>query len=401
MGEVRTDRVNTSTHISKRTIKITAGLLVLGAALAIVSWVLAKPKVHAVAIPESQVPRVNGRRIEFSEAFAKRVGIKTAPARKASLVPTVAVVGTVTFDPQHVARIGTRLKGLVRNVRHLEGDTVRRGTLLAEIDSPELGEAQASVTMLRAQAEAAKRNADREQGLAEQRLTTLKESEDANANKDAMRALLAAAQQKVAALAGSPREGTDKTLGVHELLSPLDGTIVERRISRGQLVQSEHTAFVVANLDYLWVELAVFEKHLSQIRDGDAVELKPMGSKGESLKGRVAHVSSVLDEDTRSATIRVEVSNKERKLRPGQAVDAIIHATSAAVEDGIVIPSSAITYVDGKPTVFVAEQPNSVVISQVELGASSGAEQQIHSGVEADQLVVVSGTFELKSELFR
>jgi membrane fusion protein, heavy metal efflux system len=387
--------------VSSRVRRILVGVVLLGAILGLVSWVVAKPKIVRHASPASDVPHVNGRRIEFSEKFSKRIGLQTEQVKQADLIPTVAVVGTVEFDPQHVARIGTRLRGLVRDVKHLEGDRVKRGELLAEIDSPELGEAQASVTMLKAQAEAARRNADREWDLAEQRLTTLKESEDANASKDTVRALLGAARQKVAALAGTSGDVHDRALGVHELVAPLTGTIVERRISKGQLVQADHTAFVVANLDHLWVELAVFEKHLAQIHDGDAVELKPMGSKGEVLLGNVAHVSSVLDEDTRSATIRVRVDNKQRKLRPGQAVDAIIHAAAAAVHGGLVIPTSSIAYVDGKPTVFVAEQPNSVTVTEVELGASTGSEQQVLSGLKPGQLVVVAGTFELKSELFR
>ncbi len=244
-------------------------------------------------------------------------------------------------------------------------------------------------------------DAERERDLAEHRLTTLKESEDANANKDTVRALLSAAQQKVSALAGASRDASDRSIGVHELVTPLSGTIVERHISKGQLVQADHTAFVVADLDYLWVELAVFERSLAQIHDGDAVELKPMGYKGEPIKGRVAHISSVLDEDTRSASIRVEVENKQRRLRPGQAVDAVIHAKGAAIQGGLSVPIAAITYVDGKPTVFVSESPTSVVASEVVLGVSSGTEQQIESGILPGQKVVVAGTFELKSELFR
>jgi membrane fusion protein, heavy metal efflux system len=376
-------------------------LILLGATLGVGSWVIANPKVANRPPPVADAPHVNGRHIEFSERFAKRIGLKTDQVRQSDLIPTIVVVGTVTFDPQHVARVGTRLRGLVRNVKHIEGDTVKSGQLLAELDSPELGEAQASVTMLKAQAEAARRNADRERDLAEHRLTTLKESEDANANKDTVRALLAAAEQKVGALAGVNRNIAGRFIGVHELVTPLTGTIVERHISKGQLVQADHTAFVVADLDYLWVELAVFERSLSQIHDGDAVELKPMGYKGQPIEGHVAHISSVLDEETRSATIRVEVENKRRRLRPGQAVDAVIHAAGAAVHGGLAAPIAAVTYVDGKPTVFISEAPTSVVAAEVVLGVSSGAEQEIVSGLVAGQNVVVAGTFELKSELFR
>jgi cobalt-zinc-cadmium efflux system membrane fusion protein len=387
---------------SRRGIQRVAIVVILFAAiLGGVGWVLAKPRQAQKVAPTSDIPHVEGRRIVFSERFAKRFGLRTGDVRRAKMTPTVSVVGTVTFDPEHVSRIGTRLRGLVRDVRHYEGDTVKRGTLLAEIDSPELGEAQASVTTLRAQAEAARRNSIREKDLADQRLTTLKESEEADANKNMYTAMLAAARQKVAALAGKYSETNARALGVHELYAPLDGTIVERNVSKGQLVEGNHTAFVVADLDHLWVELAVFERNLPNIRERDEVELRPLGNTGMPLRGHVAHVGHVLDPDTRSAKVRVTVDNKNRLLRPGQAVDAIIHIASASVNEGLLVPQSAISFVDGNPTVFVAENASSVVAVEVTLGASDGREQLVESGLDAGQKVVVDGTFELKSELFR
>jgi membrane fusion protein, heavy metal efflux system len=370
------------------------------ALLAIAGWVIAKPKTSDKPIPKSDAPRVEGRHIVFSERFAKRIGLSSVEVQQSNLVPTVSVVGTVTFDPEHVARIGTRLRGLVRDVRHYEGDAVKRGTLLAEIDSPELGEAQASVTTLAAQADAAGRNATREKDLAEQRLTTQKESEEADATRNMYVAMLAAARQKVAALAGKYSE-SQRALGVHELTSPLDGTIVERHLSKGQLVDGNHIGFVVANLDYLWVELAVFERALPSIHDGDSVELRPLGLTGEPMEGRIAHVGSVLDAQTRSALVRVAILNKKRLLRPGQAVDAVIRTAGAAVAEGLLIPKTSVTFVDGKPTVFVLGAPNSVEATEVELGASDGKDQHIVEGLHTGQRVVVGGTFELKSELFR
>lgn len=346
------------------------------------------------------VPRREGNLIQFSEKFAKRIDLKSAEVRAAGVVPSIAVVGTVTFDPEHVARVGTRLRGLVRDVRHYEGDTVKRGELLAAIDSPELGEAQAAVISLQAELDAAKRNAYRESKLAEEKLTTLKESEEANALADKYQALLSAAQQKVSSLAGVT-DTKPRTIGVHGITAPLDGTIVERHIAKGQLVEGDHIAFLVANLDTLWVELAVFERSLPLIRVGDEVLLKPLGGHSDGLKGKVANVGQVLSASTRSAPVRVEVDNRSRQLRPGQAVDAVIRAGGAAIDEGPVVPPDAVTFIDGKPTVFVLDAPNTVRVAAVELGASDGQELHIKQGLKVGEQVVTSGTFELKSELFR
>lgn len=347
------------------------------------------------------VPRHEGNLIHFSEQFAKRIEMKSAEVRAAGVVPSIAVVGTATFDPEHVARVGTRLRGLVRDVRHYEGDVVKKGEVLAAIDSPELGEAQASVISLQAELDAAKRNAQREIKLAEDKLTTLKESEEATALADKYQALLSAAQQKVSSLAGNPEAGKARTIGVHAITSPLDGTIVERHIAKGQLVEGDHVAFLVANLDTLWVELAVFERSLPMIRVGDEVMLRPLGGHADGLKGKVANVGQVLSSTTRSAPVRVEVDNRSRQLRPGQAVDAVIRAGGAEVAQGPVVPPDAVTFIDGKPTVFVLESPKTVRVTPVELGASDGQELYIKQGLKVGDRVVTDGTFELKSELFR
>lgn len=349
----------------------------------------------------ADVPRLEGNLIHFSEQFAKRIDMKSTDVRSAGVAPSIAVVGTVTFDPEHVARVGTRLRGLVRDVRQYEGDIVKKGAVLASIDSPELGEAQASVISLQAELDAAKRNALRESKLAEEKLTTLKESEEARALADKYQALLSAAQQKVSSLAGTADVGKSRAIGVHSITSPLDGTIVERHIAKGQLVEGDHVAFLVANLDTLWVELAVFERSLPLVRVGDEVSLRPLGGRTEELKGKVANVGQVLSSTTRSAPVRVEVDNRSRQLRPGQAVDATIRAAGAAADQGPVVPPEAVTFIDGKSTVFVLEAPTKVRVVPVELGASDGQDLYIKQGLKVGERVVTNGTFELKSELFR
>jgi len=97
----------------------------------------------------------------------------------------------------------------------------------------------------------------------------------------------------------------------------------------------------------------------------------------------------------------VEVDNRSRQLRPGQAVDATISASGAAIGEGPVVPPDAVTFVDGKPTVFVLDGPTTVRVTPVELGASDGQDLHIRQGIQVGDRVVTNGTFELKSELFR
>jgi membrane fusion protein, heavy metal efflux system len=390
-------------HGSPKRRGVLIGVLALLAAAGVGLAVLAPHGAAPQAAPPSDVPRMENGQIHFSEAFRKRVGVQATPVQSAPLTPAVAAVGMVTFDPRYTERVGTRLRGVVRTLQVYEGAEVKKGDLLAEIDSPELGEAQAQVLMLRAQAIAADRHAERESALMAQALSTARQTDEAIAEKSRYDSMLRAAEQRVAALAGGPRPTrASDTLGVHKLMAPIDGTIVERNITPGELVEGDRMAFLISRLEHLWVELDVFEHNLSSIRVGDAVELSPLsGTKGDRISGRVAQVGAVIDPSTRSAPIRIEINNSERKLRPGQSVDAIIDAASAVTSRALLVPISAVTYVDGQPTVFVSTGSHSVVPTAVELGDTNGEKRQILKGLKEGQEVVIKGVFELKSELFR
>jgi len=358
----------------------------------------AGPGVEAAA----DLPRVSGEQIRFSDAFARRAGIKMTKVRFEQLVPVVAAVGTADFNAEHVAAVGTRLRGLVSSVRKFEGDVVESGAILARIESAELGEAQAAVSMLDAERHAAELNADREARLAERSLTTAREVELASVEAKKASLLLGAAQQKVSALGGSARPGSGVVLGAHEVRSPIAGTVVERYVAPGQFVEGQLVAFKVANLDHLWIELDVFERNLSRVAVGDKAELRPLSAGADTLQGRVAKVASRIDQETHSAKVRIEVENKDRKLRVGQAVQATIHTSGGGeLAPRPIVPTSAITFVDGKPTVFVAAGPNAVRVATVQLGANDDDETEILVGLTATDQVVTEGAFALKSELFR
>lgn len=374
-----------------------AGALGLGIAAV---WASSSEKPAAASVPPD-VPRVEGNLIVFSEAYAGRIRLERTEVTSAPLTPVLSVVGTVTFNPEHMAAVGTRLRGLVRTVSKFEGDVVERGTLLAEVESAELGEAQASVATLQAERSAAEINADRERQLRVRQLSTAREHEVAQAELTKYNALLHAAHQRVAALAGSSDGKGVIGLGRHAIRSPISGTLIERHVATGQSVDADLVAFRVANLDELWVELAVFEQHLGRIRIGDSVVLSALATPAETMVGRVAHIGAQIDAETRSADVRIEIDNRARKLRPGQAVTAEIQASQGAGRPVLLVPSSAVTVVDGQPTVFVSESPTAVRALAVELGASNGSQQQVTQGLQEGQTVVVRGVFALKSELFR
>jgi cobalt-zinc-cadmium efflux system membrane fusion protein len=369
-------------------------VLVVGVVL---YWARAKKGVSAeTKLPGRDVPYLDGKWIRYSADFAKRAQIEMTPVERSNLAPVVSVTGTVTFDPEKVAAVGSRIAGRVRQIYKLEGDPVKAGDILAEIESAELGQAQATLVAARAHAAAATTNEKREKELAEARISSNREAEVATANAVSARADLVAAEQRVRALGGV----ADGVPGILRLATPIAGKVIERHVSRGQSVEATYTAFRVADLSSVWVQLAVFERQLTAMHQGDPVDIYPQGDGDHKVRGNVAYVGDVIDLETRTAPVRVEVDHPEVPLRPGQSVLAKIH-TSAPVAASIVVPRGAVTSVDGKPTIFVAHDALSVEPRAVQLGGQDGDRVEVLAGLVEGDKVATSGVFALKSEIFR
>ena len=188
--------------------------------------------------------------------------------------------------------------------------------------------------------------------------------------------------------------------GVLQLQSPIAGRVVTRNLSRGQFVEPTLTAFKVAELSRVFVELAVFERDVPNIRTGDPVEFQAPGTGRAQVSGRVSYVGDEIDLQTKTASVRVIVEQPPVPLRPGQSVMAKIH-TSAKADPVLLLPRDAVTSVDGKPTVFVAHGALAVEPRAIQLGRQDGHNVEVMSGLKEGEHVVVSGVFALKSEIFR
>lgn len=371
-----------------------AVLVVVLGTLAAFAW-LREPAVLA-ASPHSDLPRLEGAAIVLPPSFEKMAGIETQVVQTRAVAKQISVPGQVIFDPEHVAAVGTRARGLVEKIFKFEGDEVQPFDLLASVDSPDLSHAQGDALALKAQAEAAKANARREQSLHKDGMTTTRDLELATATAAEQHAHLAAARAKVATMAGESTEA----MGMYNLRAPLAGVVIERALHTGQTVEANVVAFRVANLDQLWIELAVGERYLAGMKRGDLVEIRPIAHPEQKMTGELAYVGDVIDPLSGTAPVRVKIANQDRKLRPGQSVTATIRMAQVD-RDSLAVPLSAITPIDGKLHVFLEVAPHRIQPTPVEAGASDDGWVEIRSGLKAGDRVATKGVFALKSELYR
>src|SRR5262249_53723 len=176
-------------------------------------------KPEAAPPPARNVPKVEGDQIRYSPEFAKGAGIKLETVAIHEVAPDVMLPGSVQLDQRRSAAVGTRIPGRVRKILKLEGEEVKAGDVLAEIESGELGHAQTDLLKARAKEEHANAEKVREQKLAQAKISALREAQAAEAAATAARAERLAAEQSLKALGGDPKDIGE--IGVLELRSPI------------------------------------------------------------------------------------------------------------------------------------------------------------------------------------
>ena len=343
--------------------------------------------------------------ITISAAGLAKNPLAIFAVKREPLARDLSLVGSVTYDADHYAVVGPLIAGRIVALHAGSGDRVHRGQVLCELESPDVGAAQAAYLEARAKLAAAQSNLRRERELATQHVSSDRERELAEAQAASEQAALDAARQRLESLGfhaadlGKSATGTGGRVAIR---SPLEGVVITREVTLGQAVQAATDAFRVADLTHLWVNLDVYEKDLEAVHIGERVDVTTESLPGRVLPARVTYVEPRVDDKTRTARVRIEMDNQAGALRPGQFVSARLHGDpKRATSPVLAVPRRAVLSVDGKHLVFVKRTADQFEQRAVEVGVSGGELVEIVRGVAEGDPVVTDGAFLLKSELLR
>jgi cobalt-zinc-cadmium efflux system membrane fusion protein len=398
---------------TKRTLVAVGGaaILLVGVGIALRGGAAPPPSSAApppARAPEATAPEGAAKPLTLPERAVAENPVSTVAASLVKLAGDIQLVGTVSYDQDHLALVGPLVAGRVTRLAVGVGDKVKRGQILAEIESAEAGQARADLISARARTSAAEMNLRREADLAEKRISSAREKEVAEAQWITEKAAARAATERLRALGLTPADiaAVDKTEqgGRLPMRAPIDGVVLERDVTLGQAVERATDAFKIADTAHVWIDLSIYEKDLPRVHVGEKVEIRADSHPNEIFKGRVAYVVPVVDEATRTAKVRIELNNESGKLSFGQLVTAKLVGDPSTVEVAVIaVPRSAIQRVDGKAIVFV-KSPDKVGGFErraVEVGVSTGDQIEIRKGIKEGEQVAADGAFLLKSELLR
>lgn len=334
---------------------------------------------------------------------AKKTGVHASIQSKAAgmhlLSAKLELVGSVVYNPDHVASVGPLVSGRVATLEAKNGTSVKRGQLLGEVESPEAGQAMAQFITAHARSRAAQAQWAREKDLAKKHITSARDLEVAEAQAAQAEAEYRAAEELLQAL-GLEGQGSKSTArGRVPLRSPIDGVVISRFVTLGQAVERGTDAFLVADLSQLWVELEIYEKDLERVHVGQEVELRTDSLPGQMFAAKVAFVEPIVNVKTRTSNTRLELNNTEHLLRPGQFVTARLAGGGSAVSrEVLAVERASVQSINGHDVLFV-DKDGTYEPRPVTLGLHDDAFVEVIAGLSAGEKIVVQGAFLLKANL--
>lgn len=365
----------------------------------------AKTEEKTVEKKEEETP---SNSIKFSPEALKRAGIETVEVTSQSLGQILNATGHLAMNEDAAVRVGTFVDGRVVHIFAKVGDTVRKGQTLVHIHSHELTDARANVAKAKASIVErekalafAQAEADRAERLFTAKAIAKREVDQANAHVVAIKAeteLIKAELERASEFLEHLAVDQDAPDEV-AIRSTLSGVVTKRLVTEGSVVSDASDLIEISNASTLWAIAEVPEANAAFVRIGQSVAIKVPSLGDATISGKVIHIGSALNPETRTMQVRCLVNNPRGNLR--SEMYATMEIRGGATPSTLVIPREAIQDINGEKVVFVALENNSFEKKVVELGREQGEKIEITNGLQSGQRIVTKGGFFIKTEFLK
>lgn len=339
--------------------------------------------------------------VTASPALVERLVI--APVGQAHFADALRLPGRVALDEHRVARIGPSVSGRVADIKAFIGQHVRKGELLAVINSTELSNAQAGYLKAKTQVGLHRLTVDRArrmfaEGIISQ--ATLKEREGAlaeaevemNATADQL-GVMGMSQEAIRRLSETGQ--IDSTTPI---TATLTGTIIERHLSVGQIAEPSDELFTIADLSQVWLVAEAPEQEAHRVELGGRAEVQIPALPNQHITGKLIYVADTVNPVTRTVTVRIEVKNPHHRIKPEMLASMVIRRPA---ETALSVPARAVVRVGEQDHVFVQTAADHFELRPVSLGHEHEGRRRVEEGLAEGQRIVVEGAFHLNNERVR
>ncbi|MEO8561535.1 MAG: efflux RND transporter periplasmic adaptor subunit [bacterium] len=322
--------------------------------------------------------------------------VRTAPVALIPFRMSVKTTGTVAFNGDKSTQVLAPVSGPITRILVNPGTYVRRGAPLAMVTSPDFAAAIAAFRKAQSQYRNAQRIADLDVQLFKNDAIPRRELDQSVTDAAAAAADRDAAIEQMRALGvdeasiAAIRDNRPSATTTAVIRAPIEGTVVEKLVTPGQLLQAGTTpTFTIADLATVWVQANVFESDLALVAKGEDATIIT-GASPAPIQGRVAYVGSLVDPNSKATAVRILAPNPRGILKRDMLVNVSIRAAQA--KNALMVGVGAVLRDDQNlPFVYVALPSNRFARRQVTLGSRTSDSLEVTSGLSAGERVVEDG----------
>ena len=428
--------------------------------VALVMWSRGRSTGEAVKVEATAHEDEHGQEVILSPEALEAAGIEIEGVTQRPAVALLRVTGTVEINQQQSQQATPLVGGRVERVNVSTGDFVRSGAVLATISSPQIAQMHGKLHEAETAFALAERNLQRVQ-RSENRVAVLqakarldeaeatlrrtkrlvdlgagagkdliaaetayktakadfdfqsnislnRELQEAQAAVETSRVDLQHIRDEMRALGAPIPEGVrhvhDRDTSLVAVRAPVSGKVTERLVNVGAGVEAGKPMFTIANLSTVWVIANVPEAQIGSVRVGTPAEIRSTALGSNAISGNVSYINPQLNEDTRTAQVRIEVGNRGESLKAGMFVEVGFQtATTSVGGEELMVPSAAVQRIGDRHVVFIPNEGEAghFEVRDVDLGGETNGYRKVLSGLSMGERVVTKGSFALKTQLMK
>lgn len=317
-------------------------------------------------------PASSGRPAGPSGFSQRPVGVVVAPVRTERLALEIEALGTARANES--VEITAKVANPVTAVRFTEGQRVRRGEVLVELDG---AQERAELAVAEAALVESRRQYERSRELYDTRVLSESQIEQIEATFKGNEARVAVARARLADTV---------------VRAPFDGRVGLRRVSVGSLISPGTVITTLDDTSIIKLDFSVPESYVSAVRPGLAIRARSVAFADTDFEGKVSSVDTRVDPSTRSVTVRAELPNPTGQLKPGMFLT--VRLARGAV-DALLVPEEALVPEQGDVFVYVVAD-GTADKRLVRVGERQVGDVQVLEGLAAGEMVVTEGTQKLR-----
>ena len=348
---------------------------------------------------ETQTAEVNDPNIvELPAEMAK--GITVMKVGDAEIRDLLRIPGSIQVDEQRMARIGAPVTGRISDIDVVLGQHVKRGQVLATVNSTELAQNQLAYIKALQQISLQSKAVERAKALLDADVIAPAELQKRESELSGAKADLIAARNQLMVL-GMSQANIDKLSRSAQMdtfsniNARIAGTVISRKINLGQVVQPADELFVVADLSTVWAVAEVPEHQIDLIEKGQEVDIEIPAIYEKPIKGKLIFVGDVVNPETRTVTVRSEILNNKQEIKPDMLVSMLVLSKPTKK---LSVPAQAIVRENDKNYVFVQIAPNKYRLREVTTDEEYQGNVAVINGLSAGETIIVEGAFHVNNE---